>query len=93
MRSAPVAVVLVTVKDRRGFPHREWRKLRERNEALDCRVYARAAASALGIDRFGDTTWQRLERALGSSIQTQEEKTQERKKPVFERKVIGSSYV
>jgi phage terminase large subunit GpA-like protein len=46
---------LVTVKDKRGFPHREWRKLRERNEALDCRIYARAAASALGIDRFDST--------------------------------------
>ena len=60
---------LVTVKDKRGFPHREWRKLRERNEALDCRIYARAAASALGIDRFNDATWQKLERALGRSIQ------------------------
>jgi phage terminase large subunit GpA-like protein len=51
---------LVTVKDRRGFPRREWRKLRERNEALDCRVYARAAAASVGIDRFNDTTWRNL---------------------------------
>jgi len=41
---------LVTTKDRRGFPHREWNKERERNEALDCRVYARAAAAGVGID-------------------------------------------
>lgn len=27
----------------RGFPVREWKKTRERNEALDCRVYAYAA--------------------------------------------------
>lgn len=27
----------------RGFGHREWHKTRERNEALDCRVYAYAA--------------------------------------------------
>jgi len=27
----------------RGFPFREWHKTRERNEALDCRVYAYAA--------------------------------------------------
>jgi phage terminase large subunit GpA-like protein len=27
----------------RGFPFREWKKTRERNEALDCRVYAYAA--------------------------------------------------
>lgn len=52
---------LVTVKDKRGFPRREWRKLRERNEALDCRIYARAAASIVGIDRFSDSNWSMLE--------------------------------
>jgi phage terminase large subunit GpA-like protein len=31
---------LVTVKTKRGFARLEWQKLRERNEALDCRVYA-----------------------------------------------------
>lgn len=56
---------LVTVKNRRGFPYREWRKQRERNEALDCRVYARAAAAAVGIDRFTEEVWQKLESALG----------------------------
>src|SRR5690606_20086451 len=30
---------LVTTKDRRGFQKLEWRQSRERNEALDCRVY------------------------------------------------------
>lgn len=35
----------------RGFPRYFWVKIRDRNEALDCRVYARAAASAAGIDR------------------------------------------
>ena len=35
---------LVTVRNRRGFAKLEWQKLRERNEALDTRVYARAAA-------------------------------------------------
>jgi phage terminase large subunit GpA-like protein len=38
-----VAEQLVTVKTRRGFTRLEWQKLRERNEALNCRVYARAA--------------------------------------------------
>jgi phage terminase large subunit GpA-like protein len=56
---------LVTVKDKRGFPHREWRKLRERNEALDCRVYARAAASACGIDKFTPSHWAQKAVALG----------------------------
>ena len=47
-----VAEQLVTVKTRRGFTRLEWQKLRERNEALDCRVYARAAAWIAGIDRW-----------------------------------------
>jgi hypothetical protein len=32
------------VRDKRGYARQEWQKLRERNEALDARVYARAAA-------------------------------------------------
>ena len=43
-----VAEQLVTVKTRRGFARLEWQKLRERNEALDARVYARAAAWIAG---------------------------------------------
>ena len=55
---------LVTVKGRRGFAKLEWRKLRERNEALDCRVYARAAAWIAGVDRWSEARWQDLERQL-----------------------------
>ena len=43
---------LVTRRDRRGYARTEWQKMRERNEALDCYVYARAAAAILGIDRW-----------------------------------------
>ena len=43
-----IAEQLVTVKGKRGFAKLEWQKLRERNEALDCRVYARAAAWIVG---------------------------------------------
>ncbi len=39
---------LVTRRDRNGFPVREWQKLRERNEALDAAVYARAAGPPPG---------------------------------------------
>ena len=35
-----------------------------RNEALDCRVYARAAAAIYGIDRFTDKHWQELEQSV-----------------------------
>ncbi len=56
---------LVTRRNRNGFPVREWQKLRERNEALDCLVYARAAAAAAGLDRFEERHWIELQRQLG----------------------------
>ena len=56
---------LVTRHDRHGFAVREWHKMRERNEALDCYVYARAAACAAGLDRFEERHWRELERQLG----------------------------
>jgi phage terminase large subunit GpA-like protein len=52
---------LITRRDRNGFAIREWQKMRERNEALDCYVYARAAAAASGLDRFEDRHWRELE--------------------------------
>ncbi len=56
---------LVTVRNRRGFAKLEWQKIRERNEALDCRVYARAAAWIAGADRWPEATWADLEAQLG----------------------------
>ncbi|SHJ13222.1 Phage terminase large subunit (GpA) [Roseomonas rosea] len=49
---------------RNGLRRLEWVKTRERNEALDCRVYARAAAAALGMDGWGDGPWARMADAL-----------------------------
>ena len=46
------------VKTKTGYTKNEWVKIRERNEALDCRVYARAVAYTLGIDRFTPEVWQ-----------------------------------
>jgi len=42
----------------------EWQQTRARNEVLDCRVYARAAAWDLGLDRMQEKHWQNLERQL-----------------------------
>ena len=61
-----VAEQLVTVRNKRGFARLEWQKLRERNEALDCRVYARAAAWIAGADRWSEATWRDLEQQLGA---------------------------
>jgi phage terminase large subunit GpA-like protein len=59
-----VAEQLVTVKTKRGFQRLEWQKLRERNEALDCRVYARAAAWIAGADRWTEAMWRDLEQQV-----------------------------
>jgi phage terminase large subunit GpA-like protein len=45
------AEFLDTTEDKRGFTKRQWVKDRKRNEALDCRVYARAAAEQMGLSR------------------------------------------
>lgn len=50
----------------KGFPKATWEKDPARNnEALDCRVYARSAASIYGLDRFKEIHWKRLEKAMG----------------------------
>ncbi|MEO5376021.1 MAG: phage terminase large subunit family protein, partial [Alphaproteobacteria bacterium] len=50
----------------KGFPRGVWEKDGgRRNEALDCRVYARAAAAVFGIDRLDERQWKRLEEPLG----------------------------
>ncbi|PKP62432.1 MAG: phage tail protein, partial [Alphaproteobacteria bacterium HGW-Alphaproteobacteria-8] len=56
---------LVTLRNKRGVGRLEWQKMRERNEALDCRVYARAAAWILGADRWTEETWASLEAQAG----------------------------
>ncbi len=44
----------------KGYTKQEWQKIRDRNEVLDCRVYARAASIALGIDRWPESKWESL---------------------------------
>jgi phage terminase large subunit GpA-like protein len=68
---------LVTVKTKRGFTRLEWQKLRERNEALDCRVYARAAAWIAGADRWTEATWRDLEHQVGGPTVAKDERATE----------------
>ena len=55
-----VAEELREIKQRTGGIRREWHKLRDRNEALDNAVYARAVAISLGVDRWSESQWARL---------------------------------
>ena len=68
----------------KGYRRSEWQKTRERNEALDARVYARAAAAVFGIDRFAESHWEELENRL---------KTPPVPRPVPQRQVRPSQWM
>jgi phage terminase large subunit GpA-like protein len=101
-----VAEQLVTVKTKRGFTRLEWQKLRERNEALDCRVYARAAAWIAGADRWTEAMWRDLETQVGPAEEAETKQSTDlqitsdtvagmiRRRPQRrERRVFRSSYL
>jgi phage terminase large subunit GpA-like protein len=47
----------------RGFAVYEWVKSFARNEALDCRIYARAAMAMLGAERWSEADWTIIEKS------------------------------
>lgn len=51
----------------KGFTRYEWEKVRDRNEPLDLRVYNRAAAYMLGIERWSPAEWERRRELLGQA--------------------------
>lgn len=52
----------------RGYRVYQWEKIRERNEALDCRVYARAALAVIGGDRWSEEDWGVLDETRGLTL-------------------------
>ncbi|MDO5757312.1 MAG: phage terminase large subunit family protein [Rhodobacterales bacterium] len=62
---------LMTIKTRQGFQRLEWKNTRDRNEALDCRVYARAAAWLMGMDRWDATRWEQLREQVNAGRDTE----------------------
>ena len=69
----------------KGYPKREWQKTRDRNEALDCRIYARAAAIALGIDRWSEAKWEQI---TGETHKSENSQT-----PLKQRRIIRSRFI
>ena len=58
---------LVRRRTRSGFVKLAWEPIPGReNHVLDCRVYARAAAAVVGLDRLAESDWSALERAIGT---------------------------
>ena len=51
----------------RGFRKYQWVKKYDRNEPLDCRVYARAAASVVGIDRMTPEAFEQMRNGYDSA--------------------------
>lgn len=70
---------------RKSIKFIEWEKLRTRNEALDCRVIARAAANLCGMDRFKDEHWERLEHQFPKNNTTSKNKKSKAKKNIVEK--------
>jgi len=66
------------VTDSKGSVRYEWVVKYKRNERLDCRVYARAAAAISGMDRFTDHYWQMLLTSLQPVKQNEQVKTKKR---------------
>ena len=59
---------LVRHRTRNGMVRLVWEPIPGReNHALDCRIYARAAAAVVGLDRFTDGDWRKLEAVIGES--------------------------
>lgn len=53
----------------KGFRKYEWVKEYPRNEPLDCRIYARAAATVVGMDRFTASDWEQLRLSYGGAVE------------------------
>lgn len=60
---------LVTKLNNKGYRIHQWEKMRERNEAMDCHVYSRAGAHQLGLDRFSEREWRRIEAIVLPAVQ------------------------
>jgi phage terminase large subunit GpA-like protein len=59
---------LVSHKNKRGFITLDWELIPGReNHVLDARVYARAAATLIGLDRFQESDWATLERSVSGT--------------------------
>jgi phage terminase large subunit GpA-like protein len=73
---------LVTRTLPNGLRQTRWEKRRDRNEALDCRIYSMAAAASLRLDMYPPEKWDEIERALSAGA-SRGAKTQKSPAPAF----------
>lgn len=65
----------------KGYPRYEWVKHYERNEPLDCRVYARAAAVIVGLDRLSP---EQIAAFVSGSRSTQQTQAKRRRSSIWD---------
>lgn len=64
---------LVAVQKRGGAVQYEWQlSSRDRNEVLDCAVYARAAAYHVGLDKMSLAKWEQLSHDVGAPVDAEQ---------------------
>lgn len=63
---------LQLTKNKKGYDVWTWVKTFERNEALDVRNYARAAAYIVGVDRFKKENWDKIKTQIRPPDKTEE---------------------
>lgn len=68
-------------KNKKGYNEYVWVKKYDRNEPLDCRVYARAAAYVVGIDRHDENSvfWDSFQKVRFHREEPKKEKKRERR--------------
>lgn len=76
-------------------PRLSWEKTRDRNEALDCRIYAMAAAEAARIPRFTEAEWRAAEimAGVGRADESPADPPRWREKPASVRSPIRSKFM
>jgi phage terminase large subunit GpA-like protein len=78
----------------RGQRKSRWEKIRDRNEALDCRIYARAAAASLRFEIWPEDEWANREYDLTPQRPTDgEPQRQVGKPPKFKSWDMGDPYL
>lgn len=70
-----------------------WFKKYERNEQLDCRNYARAAANFIGMDRFKESDWLSLEHIYTPEAPKNNSEFQEKRQPTTQSSVSQNPFL
>jgi phage terminase large subunit GpA-like protein len=78
------AEVLQLERNKRGYLQYVWVKKYERNEPLDCRVYARAAAAIVGMDRWNEARWDLEASVVAAVTKPKRQKIKQQKQSVKE---------